>query len=80
MGVTIKDVYINTRFDPETGRKYKIHNGDGLTIDSSKDIVVYNTTISSQDDNVSIKSGRDNDGRRVAKSTDNIKLFDCKFL
>jgi len=78
-GVTAENIYINTRFNPETGKRYEVKNGDGLTISSSKNVYIFNSTISSQDDNISIKSGQNEEGRRIGRSSEHIRIFNTKF-
>ncbi len=56
-----------------------IPSSDGIDIDSSTDITVRNTHIKAHDDCISIKSGRDRDGRRVNKASENIVVEDCYF-
>ena len=56
-----------------------IPSSDGIDIDSSTDITIRNTHIKAHDDCISIKSGRDDDGRRVNKASQNIVVEDCVF-
>lgn len=49
-------------------------NTDGIVIDSSKNILIENSTIASGDDTISIKSGMDSDGWRVNKPAENIVI------
>lgn len=50
---------------------------DGIDIDSSKDILVENCDIDCNDDNICIKAGRDADGLRVNRPTENIIIRNC---
>jgi polygalacturonase len=52
---------------------------DGIDIDSSHDISIRDCMISTNDDAISIKSGRDMDGLRVHQSSHHIKIEDCIF-
>ncbi|MDR3559581.1 MAG: glycoside hydrolase family 28 protein [Candidatus Pacebacteria bacterium] len=63
--VIVKNVNIQTEKGPST---------DGVDIDSSKNVLVADSTFTTGDDAISIKSGRDNDGRRVDKPTENVVL------
>lgn len=63
--IIIKGVTIDTAPGPST---------DGVVIDSSKNVLVDNTTFSTGDDAIVIKSGRDNDGRRINIPSENIVL------
>jgi len=56
-----------------------IPSSDGIDIDSSSDILITGTRISTFDDCISIKSGRDEDGRRVARPSENILIENCDF-
>ncbi len=78
-GVTVNGITVNSRFDPETGRRYKVHNGDGCNPDSCTDVYIFNSTIISQDDNIAIKSGMNEDGRRVGRPSEHIRITNCRF-
>lgn len=54
-----------------------IPSSDGIDIDSSSDIHIDSTRIYAHDDCISIKSGRDADGRRVARPSENILIENC---
>lgn len=56
-----------------------IPSSDGIDIDSSDNIEITNTRIAAYDDCISIKSGRDADGRRVARPSENILIENCQF-
>ncbi|AIQ51483.1 glycosyl hydrolase family 28 protein [Paenibacillus sp. FSL R7-0331] len=77
--VTLNNVSIYTKYD-EYGRSYEhIFNGDGLDPDSSSNIHIFNSLIASQDDCIAIKSGRDEEGRRVGIPSENIRISNCRF-
>lgn len=63
--IIISNVTLNTAPGPST---------DGIVIDSSKNVLVDNATLETGDDAIVIKSGRDNDGRRVNIPSENIVL------
>jgi polygalacturonase len=52
-------------------------NGDGLDIESCKNIIVYNCNFDVGDDAICIKSGKDADGRRRAIPTENLVIKNC---
>ena len=52
-------------------------SSDGINTDSSSDILVENSDISCNDDNLCIKAGRDSDGLRVNKPAENIVYRNC---
>lgn len=76
--VSVDDVKIYTKCD-ENGVKYGIHNGDGIDPDSCSNVYIFNSTIASQDDCIAIKSGRDEEGRRVGIPTRNVRISNCCF-
>ena len=76
--VLIEQVEIHTKYD-ENGRKYKLHNGDGIDVDSCKDVKILNSVIASQDDCLAVKSGRDVWGRRTGIPSENILIENCIF-
>lgn len=78
-GVSVNHISIHTKND-EFGRRYEnIFNGDGLNPDSSSSIYIFNSMIASQDDCIAIKSGRDEEGRRVGVPSQNIRITNCHF-
>lgn len=50
---------------------------DGVDIDSSSNILIENCTIDCNDDNICLKSGRDTDGLRVNRPTENVVIRNC---
>ena len=54
-------------------------NTDGINPESSKNILIQNSVISVGDDCIAIKSGRNNDGRKRNKPSENIYIRDCIF-
>ncbi len=77
--VLIDDVKIHSKYD-EHGNKYEMHNCDGIDIDSCSGVKIINSLISSQDDCIALKSGRDNEGRRVGIPTENVQIENCRFV
>lgn len=76
--VLIDSIEVHTKYD-EAGNKYDIFNCDGIDIDSSKNVYVTNSLIASQDDCIAIKSGRNEEGRRVGIPSENITIENCTF-
>lgn len=66
--IIIRNININTFPGPST---------DGIIIDSSRNVLVENATLSTGDDAIVIKSGRDNDGRRVNIPSENVVIKNC---
>ncbi len=54
-------------------------NNDGVDIDSSSDVLIEDIYFDNGDDNIAIKSGRDNDGWRLASPSRNIIIRNCRF-
>jgi unsaturated rhamnogalacturonyl hydrolase len=54
-------------------------NNDGCDPESCSDILIENTTFDTGDDCIAIKSGRNNDGRRVNVPSENIIIRNCEF-
>jgi polygalacturonase len=65
--ITVKDV----RFDGLGP------NNDGCNPESSKDILITGCFFNTGDDCIAIKSGRNNDGRRLNTASENIIIRDC---
>ncbi|HEX8685847.1 MAG TPA: glycoside hydrolase family 28 protein, partial [Pyrinomonadaceae bacterium] len=52
-------------------------NNDGCDPESSKDVLIEDCTFDTGDDCIAIKSGRDDDGRRVGVASENIVVRNC---
>lgn len=76
--VLIDDISVHTKYD-ESGNKYDIFNGDGIDIESCRNVKIVNSLIASQDDCIAVKSGRDREGRRAGISSENIVVENCEF-
>ncbi|MDO4163841.1 MAG: glycoside hydrolase family 28 protein [Bacteroides sp.] len=57
----------------------KLANNDGIDPECSKNILIEDIHFDNGDDNVAIKSGRDNDGWQVATPSENIVIRNCHF-
>jgi len=53
-------------------------NNDGCDPEYSKNVIIKNCVFNTGDDCIAIKSGRDEDGRRVAMKSENIIVEDCQ--
>lgn len=53
-------------------------NGDGLDIESCKNAIVVNSTLDVGDDAICLKSGKDAEGRKRGKPTENVIVDNCK--
>jgi polygalacturonase len=68
--VTVDSVTTGGTFNP---------NGDGCNPESCDHVVIRDCTLDANDDCIAIKSGRDDDGRRVDTPSQNIVIFGCRF-
>ncbi|MDO5398867.1 MAG: glycoside hydrolase family 28 protein [bacterium] len=76
--VLIDDVEVHSKYD-ENGNKYDICNCDGIDVDACRNVVITNSLISSQDDCIAIKSGKNEEGRRVGVPSQNVTVENCVF-
>ncbi len=76
--VLIENIELHTKYD-ENGIKYGMYNCDGIDIDACKDVKIINSLIASQDDCISVKSGRNEEGRRVGIPSENVVIENCAF-
>jgi len=53
-------------------------NGDGLDVESCRNVLVINSYFDVGDDAICIKSGKDESGRRRARPTENVIVDNCK--
>jgi polygalacturonase len=53
---------------------WNAQNGDGIDIESCKNVLVEGSTFDAGDDGICIKSGRDEDGRKRGKPTENVLI------
>lgn len=53
-------------------------NGDGLDVESCKNVIIYRTILDVGDDAICLKSGKDEDGRRRGMPTENVIVKDCR--
>lgn len=53
-------------------------NGDGLDLESCVNSIIINSTFDVGDDAICIKSGKDEDGRRRNRPTENVLIDNCK--
>jgi polygalacturonase len=58
---------------------HNIPNSDGIDVDSSRRVLISQCDIDSNDDCISLKAGRDADGLRVNKPSEDIIVEKCRF-
>jgi polygalacturonase len=56
-----------------------IPSSDGIDVNSSRNVAISHCDISCTDDDISIKAGKDADGLRVNRPTENVTISDCSF-
>jgi exo-poly-alpha-galacturonosidase len=56
---------------------YRIANGDGIDPDSSTNVNIFNCYFKTGDDSIAIKSGKNNEGYTIGRSTEYIRVTDC---
>ncbi len=71
---TIHPVYSQNIIIQNTDIKTVVSNGDGIVIDSSKNVLIQNDVLSTSDDAIVIKSGRDKEGWTVNRPSRNIVI------
>jgi exo-poly-alpha-galacturonosidase len=54
-----------------------IPSSDGIDVDSSREVKISRCDIACYDDDIAIKSGKDTDGLRVNRPSENITISDC---
>lgn len=67
--LTIKNIYAKN--------PWYAQNGDGIDIESCKNVLLENSTFDVGDDGICIKSGRDEDGRKRGMPTENVTVKKC---
>lgn len=51
---------------------WNAQNGDGIDVESCKNVLLENSTFDAGDDGICVKSGRDEEGRKLGKPTENM--------
>ncbi|GEO10145.1 glycoside hydrolase [Segetibacter aerophilus] len=67
--LTVRNVYAKN--------PWYAQNGDGIDLESCKNVVIENSTFDVGDDGICIKSGRDAEGRKRGKPTENVVVRNC---
>ncbi|MDP9046722.1 MAG: glycosyl hydrolase family 28 protein, partial [Bacteroidota bacterium] len=66
--LTLKNVKVNNPWNAQ--------NGDGIDVESCKNVLIEGSTFDAGDDGICIKSGRDEEGRRRGVPTENVIIRD----
>jgi hypothetical protein len=67
--LTVRNIYVKN--------PWYAQNGDGIDIESCKNVLLENNTFDVGDDGICIKSGRDAEGRKRALPTQNVMVRKC---
>lgn len=67
--LTVRNVYAKN--------PWYAQNGDGIDVESCKNVLIEGSTFDVGDDGICIKSGRDEAGRKRAKPTENVVIKNC---
>ena len=67
--LTVRKVYAKNPFYAQ--------NGDGIDVESCKNVLIENSTFDVGDDGICVKSGRDEEGRKRAMPTENMTVRKC---
>ena len=62
--LTLRDVHVRNPWNAQ--------NGDGIDVESCKNVLIEGSTFDAGDDGICVKSGRDADGRKRGKPTENM--------
>jgi polygalacturonase len=71
-GVAVRGVTIDNPDDSP--------NTDGIDLDSCRNVHISDCHINAGDDCIAIKSGRDRQGRRIGRATENVTITNCTML
>jgi hypothetical protein len=72
-GVEVQNLKIRAPHEP-----VKAASSDGIDVDSTRDVLITGCDIECDDDAICLKAGRDADGLRVNRPTENVEIRDCR--
>jgi polygalacturonase len=72
-GVEVRDITVRAPVKP-----IRAASSDGIDIDSSRNVLIAGADIECADDAICLKSGRDADGFRVNRPTENVVIENCR--
>ena len=72
-GAEVRDVTIRAPITP-----IRAASSDGIDVDSSRNVLIEGCDIECADDAICLKSGRDADGLRVNRPTENVVIRNCR--
>ena len=76
--IVIRGISLYNKYT-EDGREIGIPNNDGIDPECCRNVVIEDCFIESEDDNVAIKSGRNEAGRAFGVPSENIRISGCRF-
>lgn len=56
------------------------HNNDGIDVEMTRNVLIEGCSLDQQDDGVCLKSGRNMDGWRLNRPTENVVVRNCRFI
>jgi len=71
-GVEVRNLTVRAPHTP-----VKAASSDGIDVDSTRNVLITGCDINCDDDGICLKSGRDADGLRVNRPTENVEIRDC---
>ena len=71
-GVVVQDIKVRV-----PGGKLRAASTDGIDVDSTRNVLIAGCDIECDDDGICLKSGRDADGLRVNRPTENVVVRNC---
>lgn len=72
-GVEIRDLKVRAHSNP-----VRAASSDGIDIDSTRNVLITGCDIECDDDGICLKAGRDADGLRVNRPTENVVIRNCR--
>jgi polygalacturonase len=72
-GVEVRDLTVRAPTQP-----VRAASSDGIDIDSTRNVLIVDCDIESADDAICLKAGRDADGLRVNRPTENVVIRNCR--
>ncbi|HVM46531.1 MAG TPA: glycoside hydrolase family 28 protein [Candidatus Acidoferrum sp.] len=72
-GVEVRGLKVRAHSDP-----VRAASSDGIDIDSTRNVLITGCDIECDDDGICLKSGRDADGLRVNRPTENVVISNCR--
>jgi polygalacturonase len=67
--LTVRDVHVKNPWNAQ--------NGDGIDVESCKNVLIENSVFDCGDDGLCMKSGRDEEGRKRGMATENVIIRNC---